>query len=193
MRRFLGIVLGVTLLSGQAAWAATYQIDKDHSTVGFKIRHLFSNVQGHFRDFSGTVDYEPGKPESWKTEAVIQAGSIDTNQDKRDHHLRSPDFFDVEKYPTLTFKSTGIKDATAGSAKVEGLLSIHGVEKPVVLNVDIHGAGKDPWGNVRAGFTGTVKINRKDFGLTWNQAVETGQLLVGDEVEITLEIEGLLK
>ena len=186
-RRVLtGFVLAATVLFGSPAWAATYKIDKDHTTVGFKIRHLFSKVQGRFDQFEGTIEYEPGKPETWKTEAVIQVASINTNVAKRDNHLRSKDFFDVEKFPTMAFKSTAVK-----GDQLEGVLSIHGVEKPVVLNLEVHGAGKDPWGNVRAGFTATTKINRKDFGLTWNEIVEGGQVLVGEEVEITLEVEGI--
>jgi polyisoprenoid-binding protein YceI len=173
--------------------AATYKVDPDHSTVSFKIRHVFTHVEGWFTQFDGTIDYEPGKPETWKTSGTIQAASIDTRVDKRDTHLRSADFFDVEKYPTITFKSTKVSEATATGAKLEGLLTIHGVEKPVVLNVEIHGVGKDPWGNVRAGFTATTRINRKDFGLTWNEVLETGQVLVGEEVDITLEAEGILQ
>lgn len=190
---FVWVVLTAVFAISASAWAATYAVDKDHTTVGFKIRHLFSNVQGHFKDFSGTIEYEPGKPETWRVEAVIQAASIDTNQPKRDAHLRTADFFDVEKHPTLAFKSTGVKDATATAAKLEGLLSIHGIEKPVVLDVEIHGVGKDPWGNVRAGFTGKTRINRKEFGLTWNEVLETGQLLVGEEVDIILEVEGIVQ
>lgn len=173
--------------------AETYKVDLDHSTVTFKIRHLFSNVTGTFKQFEGTIDYTPGKPESWKGEGVIQAASIDTNVANRDKHLKGADFFDVEKFPTLAFKSTGVTDATETAAKVQGDLTIHGVTKPVVFDLDIHGVGKDPWGNVRAGFTAKTKINRKDFGLNWNQALETGGVLVGDEVEITLELEGLLQ
>jgi polyisoprenoid-binding protein YceI len=176
-----------------SVYAATYTIDTDHSSVAFKIRHLFSQVQGNFNVFEGTVDYEPGKPETWKASGVVQAASIDTRVKERDKHLRSGDFFDVEKFTTVEFKSTGVKDATAMGAKVEGLLKLHGVEKPVVFDVEIHGVGKDPWGNVRAGFTARTRINRKDFGLNWNEALETGQVLVGEEVEITLEIEGILK
>ena len=175
------------------AWAATYAIDPDHSAVTFKIRHLFSNVAGTFNKFEGTLDYEPGKPETWKTQAVIQADSIDTRVQPRDKHLRSADFFEVEKYPTLSFKSTNVTDVTPQGAKLRGDLTIHGVTKPVVLDLQIHGVGKDPWGNTRAGFTATTRINRKDFGLTWNKAVETGGFLVGDDVEITLEVEGLAK
>ena len=178
-------------VAAPSAWATTYKIDVDHSTVGFKIRHLFSNVQGAFDQYEGQVVYVPGQPEQWSVTATIQAASINTKVDKRDTHLRSKDFFDVEAYPAITFHSTEVTDATATSAKLHGRLSIRGVEKPVVLDLTIHGEGKDPWGNVRSGFTATTTINRKDFGLTWNKAVETGQLLVGDDVDIVLEIEGI--
>lgn len=192
-RRFAALVC--TLLVGftTPAWATTYQIDKDHTTVGFKIRHLFSNVQGQFNDFEGQFDYAPDKPQEWKAEAKIKATSIDTNAAQRDEHLRKPDFFDAEQFPELTFKSTEVTDVAGNTAKLHGLLAIRGVEKPVVLDLTVHGEGKDPWGNVRSGFTATTKINRKDFGLSWNKAVESGQLLVGDEVEITLEVEGIAK
>ena len=186
-------ILALALCSAPSAWATTYAIDKDHTAISFKIRHLFSKVAGTFNEFEGAFDYVPGAPEQWKAQATIQAASIDTRVAQRDEHLRTADFFDVAHYPTITFTSTQVTDATAASANVEGLLTIHGVEKPVVLKIEIHGEGKDPWGNVRSGFTATTTINRKDFGLTWNTAVETGQLLVGDEVEITLEVEGLVK
>ena len=174
-----------------AAWATTYAIDKDHTTVAFKIRHLFSKVEGTFNEFDGTFDYVPNHPEQWTAAATIQTASINTRVEPRDKHLRSGDFFDVERYPTITFKSTEVTDATATTAKLHGLLTIHGVEKPVILDVEIHGEGKDPWGNVRSGCTATTRINRRDFGLTWNEQLETGQFLVGEEVEITLEIEGI--
>ena len=192
LRRLTFLTVLTSLLFSSALYAATYKIDPDHSTVSFKVRHLFSKVQGNFNQVEGTIEYDPEKPGTWKTEATVQAGSIDTNVQPRDKHLKGPDFFDVEKFPTLTFKSAEITDTTPESAKLHGLLTIHGVEKPVVFDLEIHGVGKDPWGNVRAGFTATTKIDRKDFGLTWNQAVETGGVLVGDEVEINLEIEGLL-
>ena len=178
-------------LTSQISYAATYKVDLDHTSLSFKIRHLLSNVQGQFKDFEGTLDYDPQHPENAKAEATVKAASIDTNVAPRDKHLRSADFFDVEKYPTLTFKSTKFTPEGQDKGKLEGALTIHGVEKPVVFDVDIHGVAKDPWGNVRAAFTATTKINRKDFGLVWNQAVETGQLLVGEEVIITLEVEGI--
>ena len=188
------VIVGCALLSlliATPAWATTYTIDTDHSTVGFKIRHLFSNVQGSFDQYEGSLIYVPGHPEQWTATATIQTASINTKVAERDKHLRSKDFFEVEAYPTMTFKSTGATDATATGAKLQGLLTIHGVEKPVVLDLTIHGEGKDPWGNVRSGFTATTTINRKDFGLIWNKAVETGQLLVGEEVTIVLEVEGV--
>lgn len=191
-RKTLGFLLTLAF-TVSPAWAATYAVDPDHSTVEFRIRHLLSWVRGNFSQFEGTFEYEPGKPGSWKAEAVVQAASIDTRVPKRDDHLRSADFFDAVTYPQMTFKSTEVTDATDTGANLHGVLSLHGVEKPVVLDLQIHGVAGDPWGNTRAGFTGTTKINRKDFGLTWNQVLEKGQLLVGEEVEITLEVEGLLQ
>ena len=194
MRSRLGAVLLISaFLWAPSVWATTYTIDKDHTTVSFKIRHLFSKVEGTFNEFEGSFDYVPDHPEQWKASATIQAASINTRVDKRDTHLRSPDFFDVEKDPTLTFTSTKVTDATPTGAKLHGLLTIHGIEKPVVLDLEIHGEGKDPWGNIRSGFTAMTRIDRKDFGLTWNKALETGQLLVGEEVDIVLEVEGVAK
>ena len=191
--RFGWLVVAASLVCAPPVWATTYTIDKDHTTIGFKIRHLFSNVKGTFDQLDGTFVYVPDKPDQWTAAATIQAASINTRVEKRDNHLRSPDFFEVEKYPTITFKSTGVTDATPTGAKLHGLLAIHGVEKPVVLDLEIHGEGKDPWGNQRSGVTATARINRKEFGLNWNQALETGGVLVGDDVDIILEIEGLAK
>lgn len=190
--RTLFAALALSVLAASSAWAATYTIDLDHSAVTFKIRHLFSKVSGSFNQFEGTVEYEPGKPETWKTSAVIQAASIDTNNEKRDKHLRTGDFFDVEKYPTITFKSTKVTDVSGDKGKLHGDLTIHGVTKPVVLDLSVHGVGDDPWGNTRSGFTAVTKIDRKEFGIDWNQPV-VGGVMLGDEVEITLEVEGLLK
>jgi polyisoprenoid-binding protein YceI len=191
--RFSLLVLSAALFLGSPVFAANYAVDVDHTSVSFKIRHILSNVQGHFRQFEGTIAYEPGKPETWSAEGVIQAASIDTNVEPRDKHLRSADFFEVEKYPTISFKTVKVIEASDAAAKLEGLLTLHGVEKPVVLDVEIHGVAKDPWGNTRASFTVTTLLNRKDFGLTWNKTLETGQLLVGEEVKITLEVEGILQ
>ena len=194
MRRVMVVLAAVLMLGGaRPASATTYTIDQDHSTVSFKIRHLFSKVDGTFNQFEGNFEYVPGHPEQWRAEATIQAASIDTRVDKRDNHLRSVDFFEVDTYSTITFKSTSITDVTDKTAKLHGLLLLHGTEKPVDLDLTILGEGKDPWGNMRSGFTATTRINRKDFGLIWYKALETGDLLLGDDVGITLEIQGLVK
>jgi polyisoprenoid-binding protein YceI len=190
----LGILLSVGILFfNPTLFAAAYKIDPQHTTISFKVRHILTPVQGYFRQFEGTFDYDPEKPETWKTEAAIQAASIDTNVEARDKHLRSADFFDVEQYPAMTFKSTGVTDVTPTSAKLNGVLNIHGVEKPVTLDLEIHGVVTDPWGNTIASFTGTTKINRKDFGMAWNQVLETSQFLVGEEVTIVLDVAGILQ
>ena len=192
VRWTIGAMLAAGLLSGSpAAWATTYKIDPNHSTVSFKVRHLVSNVRGMFNQFDGSFTYVPDHPEQWNANATVQAASIDTNVPDRDKHLRSKDFFDVEQYPALTFRSTEVTDVTPTGAKLKGVLSLHGVEKPVVLDLEVHGEGKDPWGNVRSGFTATTKLNRKDFGIVWNKALDAGQVLVGDDVEVIIEIEGV--
>lgn len=178
-------------LSLALAWsplfAAHYTIDPNHSQVTFKIRHMgISKVGGKFDKFSGDFDYEEGKPKTWKAQAVIEAASIDTGVEKRDNHLKSSDFFDVEKYSTLTFKSTEVQDLGKGKAKLSGLLNMHGVEKPVTLDLEIGGVVPDMGGKgTRAGFAATVVVSRKDFGMT------TGAPMVGDDVEIAISVEGV--
>ncbi len=190
--KFLALFFAFCLATVPAR-AATYTVDPEHSSVTFKIKHLFSKVAGGFNKFEGTVDYEPGKPETWKTSGTIDVASIDTNESKRDKHLLTADFFDVEKYPQIEFRSTAVKDTTGNSATLDGVLKMHGIEKPVTLKVDVNGVGKDPWGNTRAAFTATTKLNRKDFDMNWNKALDNGGLLVGEEVEVTLEIEAIEK
>ncbi len=186
------VALGVGFLAVcPTVGATTYAIDQEHTTASFKVRHVFTQVQGWFKEVKGSFVYEPEKPEQWMAQATIQATSIDTRVPERDNHLRSKDFFDVARFPTITFTSTEVVALTPETAKLSGLLTIHGIEKPVTLDLEIHGVGKDPWGNVRAGFTATTTINRKDFGLIWNEALETGQVLVGEEVGIVLEVEGI--
>ena len=187
------LILLVLVLVSRTSFAAVYDVDPDHSTVSFKIRHLFSNVDGRFGKFQGTVEYEPGKSEGWQASGTIDTTTIDTNSEKRDAHLKSPDFFDVEKYPTIEFKTVKILEMNEveGRAKGEGLITIHGIEKPIVIDAVLHGEGKDPWGNTRLGFTATTKLNRSDFGLTWNKTLETGNFLVGVEVTIVIEVEAI--
>jgi polyisoprenoid-binding protein YceI len=176
---------------GVQAGATTYKIDPEHSAVAFHIHHLIGKVTGHFDRFQGTVEYEAGKPASWKTSATIETASINTQSAKRDTHLRSEDFFEVEKYPILTFKSTGVTDIQGSHAKLHGDLTMHGVTKPVVLDLEIGGVAKDPWGGTHAAFSATGKLDRRDFGVEWNQAVEGGGVLIGNEVELELDIEGI--
>lgn len=190
MRRLKLSLLALVCLVGPLR-AQTYQIDPDHSKVMFRIRHLVGKVTGRFNKFEGSFDYESGKPKAWKAWARIEAGSIDTGVEKRDSHLRTADFFDAEKCPALEFKSTKVTGVQGEKARLHGDLTIHCVTKPVVLDLELGGVAKDPWGNTRAGAMATGKINRKDFGLSWNKTLDAGGLLIGDEVEIMLEIEGI--
>ena len=169
----------------------TYVIDPSHSTAGFKVRHLMvSNVRGEFSDVAGTVVFDAEDSANSKVEAAIDATTIQTRDNQRDQHLKSADFFDVEKFPKITFISKKVAPVGEGEWRVVGDLSIHGVTKEVVL--DVEGPTpevKDPWGNIKIGATATTKVNRKDFGLGWNVALEAGGVLVGDEVAIQLEVE----
>ncbi len=177
------------------AFATTWTIDPDHSNVGFKVRHLMvSNVKGSFEKHTGTVEIDDKDITKSKVEVSIDTNSINTNVKKRDEHLRSADFFDVAKFPTMTFVSKKVVKDGKDNLKVTGDLTLHGVTKQVVL--DVEGPtkeSKDPWGNIRRGATATTKINRKDFGLVWNAALETGGVAVGEEITITLEIEMIKK
>jgi len=190
----LSLAVAVAVFFGSAvAHAQTYTIDSSHSSVLFSVHHLVGRVAGHFDKFEGTFNYDAAKPETWQAEATIQAASVNTANDKRDAHLKTPDFFDVAKYPTLTFKSTGVTDVKDNHGKLAGNLTMHGVTKPVVLDLEIGGTIKDPWGNQRAGATATGHLNRKDFGMNWNKVLDTGGLMVGEEITIELNIEGVAK
>ena len=167
----------------------TYTIDKSHSEAFFQVRHLITKVRGHFGDFAGTIDFDQEKPERSSVLFTIQTASIDTNQVDRDNHLRGADFFAVEKYPTLTFKSTSITPTSGNDYAVEGDLTILDVTKRIVVPVTHLGLAKDPWGNEKLAFEAEITINRKDFGLTYNAVLETGGLLVGEEVKVSLQIQ----
>ncbi|HEY3384378.1 MAG TPA: YceI family protein [Vicinamibacterales bacterium] len=169
----------------------TFAIDKAHSEAVFQVRHLVTRVRGRFSDFAGTIQFNEASPENSTADVTIQAATIDTNQADRDTHLRSADFFSVEQYPTLTFKSTKVTKTGSETLDVTGDLTIRGVTKPVTLKTTFLGLAKDPWGNLRAGFEAEVTINRKDFGLMWNATLETGGFLVGDEVKISLSVQAV--
>ena len=168
----------------------SWAFDLVHSSVNFTVRHMVvSKVRGRFTKWDGTLVMDENDPSGGRVEVVIDAVSIDTGVDQRDTHLRSGDFFDVEKFPTITFKSTRVEKAGAGELRVSGDLTMHGVTRPVVLDVEYAGSANDPWGGVRAGFSASTKLDRKDFGLTYNQLLETGSVVVGETVEIGIEAE----
>jgi len=196
MNRIVPVIFTLLLLISMGAAgplaAAEYTVDPAHSTIGFQVRHMaISKTNGEFDDYTGTFSFERGQPETWSCEAVIQAASVNTNNEKRDDHLRSPDFFNVEDFPTITFVSTGVRMEDDYEGVLTGDLTIHGVTKSVSLDFEFLGTVTDPWGNERAGFSATTKINRQEFGLTYNNVLEAGGLVVGDEIKITLEIEGI--
>jgi polyisoprenoid-binding protein YceI len=179
------------LAAPSLAMAAEYDIDPAHSAASFAVRHLMvSNVRGEFGKVTGSLNLDEKDVSKSTVVATIDASTLNTREAKRDEHLKSPDFFDVAQYPTLSFKSTKVEKAGKGNLKVTGDLTLHGVTKPVVLAVEGPSAeAKDPWGNTKRGFTATTKLNRKDFGLTWNKNLETGGVLVGDEVAVTIDLQ----
>jgi polyisoprenoid-binding protein YceI len=192
MKRIIALLSTIVALALPAlASAAAWNIDPDHSNVGFKVRHLMvSNVKGSFEKNSGVVDINDKDITKSTVNVTIDTASINTNVLKRDEHLRSADFFDVAKYPTMTFASKKVAKDGKNGLKVTGDLTLHGVTREVVLAVDgLSKESKDPWGNIRRGASASTSINRKDFGLVWNKALETGGVAVGEQVTITLEIE----
>lgn len=170
-----------------------YLLDVSHSTVEFVVRHLMiSKVRGRFAAFQGSIDLLPGSDLPQAVEATIETASIDTREAQRDAHLKSADFFDVEKYPAITFHSTRV-EGTPDDLRLTGELTIHGVSREVVLTGSFEGRGADPWGGQRVGYAAHTTINRKDFGLTWNQALETGGVMVSEDVRIELNVEAVLQ
>ncbi len=192
MVRVVGFVAAFAAGTGlAAAETARYNVDPDHSIIEFQVKHMvISKTTGRFTDFSGVVDMDAEAGQVKAIEATIKAASLNTNHEKRDAHLRGPDFFDVDKYPTLLYKMKNLKKM-GDEYTAFGDLTLHGVTQEVTLVGTMNGVTKDPWGNVRAGFTGKGKLNRKDFGMNWNKALDNGGLIVGDEVDIRLEIEAI--
>lgn len=176
------------------SYAGTYKIDESHTQVGFKIKHLvISTVSGRFNKFSGEFkfDSKTGKLEGLKTS--IDASSIDTNEPDRDKHLKSKDFFDVQKFKTLEFVAKDVSYEGSKPSEIKGDLTIHGITKPVVLKVEFKGEATDPWGNQRAAFEVRTKVNRKDFGLNWNKNLDKGGVMIADDVDIQIEGEAILQ
>jgi len=171
----------------------TWDIDLSHSSIGFSVRHMvISKVRGAFTRWSGAVQLDPADLGRSSVEVKIDAASVDTQVADRDNHLRSADFFDVARFPELTFRSRRVEKAGEG-LKVTGDLTMHGVTREVVLDAEFSGTGKDPWGNERAGFSARTSLDRRDYGLVWNAALETGGVLVGEKVEIAIELEAVKK
>lgn len=171
----------------------TWSIDQSHSSVEFVVRHLVvSKVKGRFGSFEGVITVDGADPLASTVETTIQVASIDTGDEQRDAHLRSPDFFDVEQFPTITFRSTSLRPR-GSDYDVDGELTIRGVTKPVTLTLEYNGTSGDPWGGTRAGFSAETEINRRDFGLDFDVALDTGGALVGEKIKIQLEVEAVLQ
>ncbi len=168
----------------------SWKIDSAHSEINFTVRHMMiSNVRGRFEAFTGTVEFDQQNPAHSSVDVQIEAASVNTRETQRDTHLRSADFFDAETHPYLTFKSKKVEVVDDSHGRITGDLAIHGVTKEVVLDTEFNGMSQSPWGFSSAGFSATTKINRKDWGLGWNMALETGGVLVSDEIKINIDIE----
>jgi polyisoprenoid-binding protein YceI len=188
MIRFCGLALSLLCLT--PAGAQEWQIDRAHSAAQFSVRHLMvSTVRGHFGKLTGVVRYDPKNPAGASVQAEVDVSTIDTREPKRDAHLKSPDFFDMARFPTMTFKSTKVEPAGGGVLNVTGDLTIRGVARPTVFRVEGLSEPVKDRGGLRMGATATAKINRKDFGMTYNRVLEAGGLTVGDEVTITIDVE----
>lgn len=181
-----------TLLERETAAQTVWNIDPAHTDVSFAVKHLMiSTVRGRFADVRGTIRLNGDDLTHASVEAEMATASIDTRQEQRDTHLRSPDFFDVEKYPTITFRSTRVETIKGDRYRVTGDLTIRDVTREVVLEATDEGRGKDPWGGDRLAFSARTSIDRRDFGLTWNQALETGGVLVGNEIKISIDVQAV--
>ena len=191
MKRFISIAMVAILLAPLHVFAATYIIDPAHSTIGFKVKHLMvTNVNGVFEKFKGTVNIDEKDIAKSKVDVTIEMASINTNITKRDDHLRSPDFFDVAKFPTMTFISTKVEKTGSDKLKVTGNLTIKGVTKQVILNVEgPTGEVKSPQGDVKRGASAAATINRQDFGVSWSKKLDGGGMVVADDVYISIDTE----
>ena len=190
MRRRLLSVAVLVALMGVSAQADQWHIDKVHSTVGFSVRHMVvSKVIGRFRDFTGSLNFDGKNVAAGTAEMTVQMTSIDTDEPKRDDHLRSADFFDVANFPTMTFKSKKVIPGKDGAFQLVGDLTLRGITKEVTFDCEFNGVVSDPWGGTRAGFSAQTKINRQDFKVSWNQTLDAGGVVVGDEVTVMLDLE----
>lgn len=189
--RIVAVVLGVLTFVGVTTNAADYQVDPAHSTVTFAIKHLgISEVRGGFTNFTGKISYDPAKPEEFTASGTVAVASIDTGNKMRDDHLRSPDFFDAVKLPEIKFETTGVKKED-GEWVVVGKFTLHGVTKDIKLRGELSGPVQDPWGKTRIGISATTRINRLDYGITWNKKLDKGGVMIGEDVKISLNIEAV--
>lgn len=192
--RITACAVALVLASGLATAATeTFQLDANHSSVSFRIRHLVGRVTGNFTEFSGTMSMDPEKLDTVTVSVDIKTASVDTRNADRDKHLRGEDFFSAEKFPDMKFESTKFVLKGSESGTLQGKLTLLGVTKPVELEVEILGFGPDMWGGFRGGFSATGVINRKDFGMVWNRALDQGGVVLGDEVEIQIDMEAVRK
>jgi polyisoprenoid-binding protein YceI len=188
--KFKSMFIALVTIAALPLFADTYTIDKDHSEATFQVRHLVSRVSGKFDDFNGSINLDPKNPAASSVEFKIKAASINTGVADRDQHLRTADFFDAAKYPEITFKSTSIKPSGKKDVyNVTGNLTMRGVTKQVTVPVAFLGFARDPWGNDKAGFSLTTTVNRKDYGINWNKALDNGGVLLGDDVDISINLE----
>ena len=182
------LALALLLPALAAAQPVIYKVDPNHSSVGFSIRHFVSNVPGRFRDFNGVIKYDRQNPAASSVEFTVQAASITTDNNDRDEHLRSADFFDVQKFPTLTFTSNKVAARDANTLDVTGDLTLHGVTRPITIPVSVLGTMKGPRGE-KAGFETSFTLNRKEYGIVWNRVFDAGNTLLGDEARVSIEVE----
>lgn len=188
--KFMTLLLAFALNTSVFAEVKSYKVDEAHTNIGFSIKHLVvTNVRGTFDKFEGTIEMDPAKLDTLKVNATAMAESINTKNQKRDDHLRSADFFDVAKFSKMTLVSKKMEKVSGKKGKMVADLTIRDVTKPVTFNVEFGGTATDPWGNKKAAFTASAEINREDFGLKWNKALETGGVVVGTKVKIELEVE----
>lgn len=185
---FLALAAALALPALAAAEAPVYTLDTAHTNVGFSVRHFLTQVPGRFSEFGGTIAYDPANPTQATVEVTVQAASINTGNDQRDGHLRSPDFFDVEKFPTLSFKSTKIEAGSGDQLMVTGDFTLHGVTKSITVPVDVLGVMGE-----KAGFSTSFTIDRKDYGIVWNRALDQGGTILGDDVKVQIDIEANLE
>jgi len=186
------LALASALVLTISAWASAseWTVDKAHSSIGFTVSHMvISKVPGKFTDFDGAVTFDPAHPADGSVSFTIQAASISTDNEKRDSHLKSADFFDVEQYPEFTFVSTKVDPGDKNHYQITGDLTMRGVTREVTFDAVLNGVVDDPWGNTKAGFSATTTINRQDFGVNWSKTLDTGGLVAGNDVDITVELE----